>query len=1604
MILCGLLKAILLAGYLLLLAPGGWVFAQALPPLPYSLPEGEAPPALFSAQIGDAEVDFVLAGSWRVEVAAALGLVITPSGAVYVDAFPSFGASGAVFRNYPRLSFSVWLEQRYFVEASFIGDFTESQSQAFNYFDENYLLAGYRGMEGEFLRSVLIGNREVAVDPYPFLEVPETGSSSLGASALFGAGRSSHQLLLRYDNNEPAEAIFLGKNRVEESTLRLDEYIRGRFFRLPDEDVQDLEVYLEDATGSFSDGTRRYRRATVDDALLDAAGGIVTLKKAAVGAVLVYYRVGFDEVGDPGLGIDALPRDAIGKIDPSPPPPPYVAFDWSLAGYLGQNMNDRRVTVGTKDCLRLWKPGEFSPFEILGAYPTPGTVPAEASRMRVQVLAKGDPDTAVSSGVRFRLTPGTDYLTAYRSDDLRGDLRNLVPFLDDGNLGLEDLFDPDNLLYGPSADPSPGYLRHELRVSLLTPVTVYGLGADVVPGSVQVLRNGVAENRFELDAGLGVVSFLTEIAPDDRLVITFRRRQSLAGNGDLLFVWGNTIPLGDAHTLQVATGLRWNAVPGGYTEEAYTRTGSALVSAGLQGEAGPLRYEVSAAAGFTNPDTTGRMRLLGMEGQGREIPLSESTAWPAAPPVNPNVAPFVRAPSNRGLLYYKDLPYETGSKPGPYVASENLVLDFDLGSGEWVGTQVPVSPGQGLADLSGLESVSMRYRATGASLTDSFQAYLQIGEIGEDLDADGVLDEEASASSAGFLFNDNSAGGGILRVGSNADNQGNGRRDSEDVDGNGTLDPEDSGINPYLLVPLDTGNITAADTGWLAVSHPFDATERSRLSRVRSLRLLVVQTAGTPTGARFEVERISLEGSLFHGTGVTSVREIEEWASEDPPPAELEEAFPEVADTFHPYREVQKVLEVEWPAGAWQVRGYTQAATEGIDYRRVVYYYRLPTDPGGTDLRFSLLDESGKGLHWTMPTTASVSNAWSRIEVSLDDMEVYRNGTAVVGATVSADAGRGSLSVFTVGQTAASSGSLYLDEVHLTDPKSAVGAAARGRLELELPGTLVAWGGHPVLHDLTLRQEGEAGTRGFAALYGTPQADSSLSSRTELSVGISVVDLDADLQVAASGSEVSLAGGHRLALPIAPLAFEDAFSLRQGPAGLDLARGNRLSASLARVAALRLEAEAISQEGLLTQSWSADLDVTPWVLDLQHRLSLTETRSGYEVPEQDYFSNWIGAYSLIAPWNGGAVEERLGKVDVAWGLGTRPLAVRLAGSYNTRSADFLTAGRTQTSMLSLEASLPLVFVRQEVALLSLTPGYRRVVQLVERPGAEGNLGLDLTEGLAQLASQGYWYRAAPLDELFSAATASQFAEQSFSALTAVYTPEVFLTMSRFTSSRLYDLVLPASLELSLNRELRREGVLVGSRNNYRLSLQSRALNLFGALGAYPLFPFYRTDEASGSLQLTATEAEGVMEKLTLLAGQYLACDGESAQLTLENRFAYTYEDSAVWSDTAGALLVWERHPLDGVRVPLLPTAVGAQGFWSHEESLSTSVAGGEPAEDASTIHPFNLVLAHRTSLVLPEFGYLKGGVSLGLDAEKVSGEGMYWRIGLKASLEAQIQF
>nr|MQY76056.1 hypothetical protein [Spirochaeta sp.] len=779
------------------------------------LPEQEAPEAIFETEIGDADVDFYLSGSWQMLLGVSVDFLFKPDGSVEFNsqsAFPGLELDKGI-EQIADLTASVWIMERYFLEYSYLGGF-----------EENYFLMGYQGREDEFLDHLYIGNRDIAIDPYIFLDIPEQDDSSIGAESLLRTGTSSHELLLRSDNNQSESRLYIGKDLVSEEVIPLSDYIAGRFFKLPDQGVEELEVYLEDANGDYSDADgRHYRLAGVEDATLDSEEGLVFVKEAAAGGqVVVYYEKGVGvAVGDGLLGNGALCGVVVGenKLDPTAGT---VDFDWGVTypdPALGQDMNERKVTVNGRTALRLWMPGEFSPFEILSRYEFSQSPPLDLSQVTVEVVKKGDRSQSLLQPVKFSFTPASRVFYAYHNSDLRGDFRNLYPFL---NTAIEsDNLDSSNLLYGPERDPRPGYLKYELLVYHLTPVEQYRLEANVVHGSVSIKRNGIAESRYEVDYGSGLITFLTYIHPDDRIEITYRLKGAFLNNSDLLFVWGSRIPLSDSLNLELATGLRWNALPGSYTEKAYDRTGTVIGSAYLQGEGERLSFKASSAVAYTNPDTTGTMRLLSMEGRGMEVALSEDTAYPAslADGTEFAVDPLLTQDKRGKLLYrdyreygsfgtsslqsytwsgYEPWPYETSSKPGPYVAAgssegtssgQSLILDFEIDTnGDWVGCQIPLALNQGVLDLSALQSIFLSYRAVDVS--GEFDIYLQIGDIEEDIDGDNTLDEELSALADGFSFND-SANGVTLLVGGGPKNEGNGRRDSEDVDGNGFIDPEE---------------------------------------------------------------------------------------------------------------------------------------------------------------------------------------------------------------------------------------------------------------------------------------------------------------------------------------------------------------------------------------------------------------------------------------------------------------------------------------------------------------------------------------------------------------------------------------------------------------------------------------------------------------------------------------------------------------------------------------------------------------------------------------------------------------------------------------------
>ncbi len=308
------------------------------------------------------------------------------------------------------------------------------------------------------------------------------------------------------------------------------------------------------------------------------------------------------------------------------------------------------------------------------------------------------------------------------------------------------------------------------------------------------------------------------------------------------------------------------------------------------------------ARSYKNVNTFGKALIDDMESSDDVVSISlNERDWILASP------PSSGLQTDRGHLYYyyyrnpsspdslqgptfsaSAIPYAT--KPGPYNiatghvsndvratdSQRSLVLNFDFQSGSYVSSATRRLSSSAI-DFSGLQYIEVWYRSTGG--TGTVDLALDVGRVNEDSDGDGVLDTE-DTNSNGFLdadpvtgiFEDrgyvfNPSGGTDTRVGSGpmltSATQGDGILDSEDLNGNGTLDTIEQVIRfPGTTTTLYNGEtvsgIDMSNTAWRRAriyfnrnSAAYKASSGSYddiMRQVSSLRLSVIKgTASTGT-------------------------------------------------------------------------------------------------------------------------------------------------------------------------------------------------------------------------------------------------------------------------------------------------------------------------------------------------------------------------------------------------------------------------------------------------------------------------------------------------------------------------------------------------------------------------------------------------------------------------------------------------------------------------------------------------------------------------------------------------------------------------------------
>ncbi len=572
-------------------------------------------------------------------------------------------------------------------------------------------------------------------------------------------------------------------------------------------------------------------------------------------------------------------------------PQPQSHFNLGMPDYFVPGISSPTMPVRQVDSsgsrpnrLLLWEPGDNSPFEIDSSYAFSSNPPTDVSRINIKMHSK---NAAVSlPAVSFQPDPlNKRFLVLQQTQSIRSTFYNFYPFAD-----------PTGLLYGPHRDSLSGGLDYDISIQMLTPVNQMVLEANIDPGSVQVTVNGMPENRFTVEPVSGAVTPQFDILPTDRIEVTYRKSEQGISGGDILFAWKSQIPLSEQTTVSLSAGVRWNANPWTFSQVPYTKSGTVIATAGIDGKTDNLQYSAEAGVSYTNPDTTGILRLFGMEGNSLPIDLSEDNAYPASAP-GTEIPILTLSQMNRGFLYYRDyriygalgsaslqpieaplpslMPYVNGNRMGPYnVTGSNgnlnpvsLVFEYSLtAANNWVGAQIPVSSGS-FVDLSNARAVTIRLRGLNIQASPpgpvTAKVYIQVGSISEDLDGSGVLKAEASPTDAGFSFVDQAHPGITLKVGAGPQLTGNGKLDTEDTDGNLILDLEDQNRVVTAGGQLQVA-ASSLSNSWQNYTYTLTDSDRQMLLQSRSVRIIVAAPGpvGTETG-EILIDSVTVEATPF---------------------------------------------------------------------------------------------------------------------------------------------------------------------------------------------------------------------------------------------------------------------------------------------------------------------------------------------------------------------------------------------------------------------------------------------------------------------------------------------------------------------------------------------------------------------------------------------------------------------------------------------------------------------------------------------------------------------------------------------------------------------
>lgn len=480
-------------------------------------------------------------------------------------------AQPLLFSQSPDLYMKFLLFNRFFVEARVSNDVSQALYSA-----------GYQGAEGELLQEVRVGNYKISFPQLPYLDFGDGSYRSFGAMARIDSGEFEGRAMVRYDQADRVTKNFVGTSEVTDTVISANAFITGKYFatravpNVSTGGITNLVVYVQSVSGTLSgsDGAT-YRQMDTSEYSYAALTGLVTLNTAATTRVALSY-------------------DGIVPSAPSDPTTDPVT----------------NVTIGGVLCDLVYYPDYYpnpttSPSlvperQILCRYPT------TASPTNSSVFVRNTASALQDSNYQTHIDPTGFVEVTYEGNANPQNKTYRQPFVSMPLVYTTNFSSTATKTYAPVFD-------HEIVVRSYGTPGYITVDKDLVPGSVQVLRNGVPYYAFSVDSENGRVILASPPGLAENITVTYLLESSQRSSGTILAGLGGTWNPSKEQSMWTALGLQW-AVPGSsFASGGQSNPGTVTLTTGEKKTGGSLQHDAALAATYTQEEASGRYKMEGMD-------------------------------------------------------------------------------------------------------------------------------------------------------------------------------------------------------------------------------------------------------------------------------------------------------------------------------------------------------------------------------------------------------------------------------------------------------------------------------------------------------------------------------------------------------------------------------------------------------------------------------------------------------------------------------------------------------------------------------------------------------------------------------------------------------------------------------------------------------------------------------------------------------------------------------------------------------------------------------------------------------------------------------